>query len=75
MACKAPHPWSKEAQVEKAKTSIEAAYRLLCPFLPVHFSGEPSREDLRDMLRSAYQARTDLRAAIACAEMHFQDNK
>lgn len=66
-----PHPWSREAHVEAAKTDVEAAYRLLSPFLSVHFCGTPTKDDLRSLLRDAYRTRAAINQAIECAEMHF----
>jgi hypothetical protein len=49
-------------------TDIEIAYRTLATFLHTHFMGEPKADDLKGLLRTAYQMRADMNEAIERAQ-------
>lgn len=49
-------------------TDIEIAYRTLAAFLHTHFMGEPKADDLRGLLRTAYEMRAEIDAAIDGAQ-------
>lgn len=55
-------------------TEIEAAYRTLAICMGAYFKGEPKVDDLRGLLRDAYQFRDDMNAAIERAEKALRDH-
>lgn len=69
-----PHIWTREGRIEAAKNGdVEAAYRLVAPFMNVHFMGTPTADDLRAILKDARAHQESLRTVIAAAEKCLKD--